>query len=327
MKNQNKQFLFRQYLALIEQGHNHQAAISMLESSLYNQTTKDDLSKLANSFRDYSNNTALITSNNKENITDLNKRLSSNLFSQTLPRNTIIKRVLESQHKIQQQKEKLSTHLKRNLSYTLAIGVVGIVILMIVATKVFPLFVELFSGYGSELPALTDNIIKLLNTDNPLFYLVLAIPIVIIFFMSRIDKLLLKSAQASFLAYLPYASQISKRIERLSHLNMLSLFAHELTSSKNSQLLDDPLFLGSSKQPWESLYTNEHAEMLTLTLKLGTFDKEQELLCEKIERETIHSLENEATKLNALLYSIITIFVGLVVISIYLPIFKMGSAI
>lgn len=212
------------------------------------------------------------------------------------------------------------------IGYSLSILLIGIVCWSIYFFKVFPVFQDIFNSMGMQLPAFTQNLTDFVERNG--LWMALVTSLLILAYLLFIAVLHHRIQQLNpiplFIRWLPGCAGIV----RLHHQNILLLSACLIDASLDEE---QPLSLASKwlgvgiKNPLGSRDSNW--ENLLLAEELGNTRKEINhwfsLQRAPVERE----LKRFTRQFQLFLQVIVLLSMAALVVSMYLPIFKMGEAI
>lgn len=324
IKTEDKLFILRQYFHLRKKNISHTECIEKL---LHAADSKQQnlIKDLSHHLSDGQNNNLAFRGYFKE----LPVRVQSKLDSKLLTGETLssdVGKILTLEEENKYRLQELFSSFKSNLNYVSSLLIIFLLISILLATKVFPSFVGLFEGVSANLPAFTKAILTILNVHNPLFYILMFIMLILIYInfkLSRRKNLNLKKIK--FVKYLPFVSSIYKDLHKIEHFEYLSAFSEHIGNSTN--ILNDPLFLSEDQINWKILYPKKEQSKLTLSIQANTFEQEKKILGQEITQETTEKILNQLNNLASSFYTLAVILIGTLIISMYLPIFKMGSVI
>ncbi|MFT4057995.1 MAG: type II secretion system F family protein [Legionella sp.] len=255
-------------------------------------------------------------------------------------------------NKIATYKEKIET-IKKKIKKTLAYPMTVIVIAFIVTTGllifVVPQFECLFKGFGAELPAMTKIVVQVSKFFQSCWYLIFSTLAMTVYafiytqkhsanFAQNVDKVLLK---------LPIIGSILKKaaIARFSRTLSITFAAglplvdalksvagatgNIIFSNATKQIKDEVSTGQQMNKAMEntSLFPKMVIQMIAIGEESGSLEKMLTKVADFYEEDVDNSVDSLSSLLEPLIMSILGILVGGLVIAMYLPIFKLGSAI
>lgn len=237
------------------------------------------------------------------------------------------------------------TTLLAAITFPALMAVAFSIIFMMLMIFVIPQFGELFRGFGAELPGLTQLIIGASTFLADIWWLVLLVLLALglAWYFDVLPKQLLREVEQiglrlpfvrnyftrRFISRLVRWIQLSQDVEflqaSLSHLRATeSSLSLQSCIAELSARLQDGKPLGEALQQLPPL-PRRLALFVQLGDKLGDGSVALEQLSAMSERETEDAFARFERGLTFSLYVTLGILVGVIVIAIYLPIFKMGS--
>ncbi len=223
------------------------------------------------------------------------------------------------------------------ISYFVALLVMAFLLIGMMMIVVIPVFQDMYGSFGAELPVLTSAVIGLANLFVAYWWLFIALLIAV--------AGLLISYRMAILLHLPLIGEVYHKIliSRLFRslafcLNENIPFTHALKLSadgvrdkayaarlrqfaQQAEASENPL------QSWKTHFPKKAAHIMSI----GEQTQQLPALLEQLADMYANKLETQADTLYRFVSALLTLFVGtaiaLIVIAMYLPIFKMGSII
>lgn len=248
-----------------------------------------------------------------------------------------------------EKKESQRRALVSALSYpaiTLGVAVVVLAFMMLV---VIPMFEQVYARMGGELPAMTRTMIAIAG-GMPAFFLGLLLALVTGYFVKRqfghTDAY--QRATSSMLLRMPWAGKMIclLQVSRLSRLLYL-LIGSDVPLLQSLRLTADilrfypvrksleetcgmvehgePLYAGFAK--YGKIYSRKFVTLLRVGEETNSLDTMLKTLSDDTSAELDYELKQINNALEPLLILLIGIIVAFVLISMYLPMFKMGMTI
>ncbi|MDJ0908007.1 MAG: hypothetical protein QNI99_02365 [Woeseiaceae bacterium] len=222
------------------------------------------------------------------------------------------------------------------MSYLAAVAFIALIVGLVFWRYVIPSFGGMFTNFGSELPEYTKVLFAFGKTGLPLFavallLLVAAVVIVVSMFHKRIQQL-------SPLPRWPVWAPIIGRVAEIYNFGLFLNYARMLRECGVDPEHAVRDAAAASNQP-ESLTFAEmqrdpssHEQLQALTelgiaAKLGNFDAELEHQCDQHVAALSLTLVEARDRFSILLKTALFVFVGALVVAMYLPIFQMGSVV
>ena len=245
--------------------------------------------------------------------------------------------------------EALKSKIKKSLMYPAAIIGVSFIVTAILMVFVIPQFEELFAGLGAELPTLTKIIISTSRAfqDNWLLIVLLSIatPLLILEAKKRyrkveqfIDQLLLKlpiigsiikkGAIARFCR--TFATMFRSGVPLAESMTSVAGATGNFEFSNATLMMRDEVSAGiqlNTAMKNRAIFPNMVVQMVGIGEESGELDNMMDKVAEFHEREVDDAVNNMTALLEPLIMVILGGIIGTLVVAMYLPIFKLGTAI
>ena len=256
---------------------------------------------------------------------------------------SMLERVAVHKEKSELLKQKISKALK----YPITIIVIAVVVSIILMVKVVPVFQDLFSSFGAELPALTRYVVNLSDwMQKYWFYLILAIGGLIFLFLHFKKKnkkfrnalqrlslklpifgdLIFKSVVARFSRTL--ATTFSAGVPLIDALESTAAATNNCVFEKAVLQIRDEVATGQQLQfamRQAQLFPSMAIQLVSIGEESGSLDAMLDKVAVYYENEVDHAVDGLTSMMEPLIMAILGILVGGLVIAMYLPIFQMGS--
>lgn len=254
-------------------------------------------------------------------------------------------KVLDQLHSYYGGRIKQKRAFTKALSYPIVIVSVSILALLFLLNFLVPMFSDLYQKMGSELPPFTKMVIAASSFFNQNFkFIVLLLLLIGIVYFTQRKKDWLRSALATILLKTPIVGPIVKKsqLARLSQAFSLLISANlPITQSVNllSKMIsfypiqqslfqiEKDLELGSplnESMSKHSIYGGKFIAMIKIGEEVNQLDKMFERLTEQFNDEIEYSSSILSSVLEPLLIVFLAVIVGVVLIAMYLPLFKLS---
>jgi len=215
------------------------------------------------------------------------------------------------------------------INYLVAVSVVMIIIIYIFSSSLAPQFESMFAAFDRSLPYLTQLVFR-----SGLKVILIILPIVLIVLTVMLNRTVrniyqLKIDTASWMLYTPILSRLVRTyysrlyVEIYPFLRALAGNHDDLLERSRKIVLGDNHELLGSKET----SIGHISRCLQGADELGTLEQEVDYWRDRLDIELSTDLSSTREKLTLLVNFVMGILVGIVVIAIYLPIFKMGAAV
>lgn len=255
-------------------------------------------------------------------------------------------------NKIATYKEKIETikkKIKKALTYPMAVIIVAFIVTAGLLIFVVPQFEALFKGFGADLPAMTKAIVHLSKLFQSYWYLMIGTLCTTIYafsyaqkhapnFAQNIDRLLLKipivgsiiekAAIARFARTLSIT--FAAGLPLVDALKSVAGATGNIIYSKATERIKDEVSTGQQmNKAMENtrLFPNMVTQMVAIGEESGALEKMLGKVADFYEEDVDNSVDSLSSLFEPLIMSLLGILVGGLVVAMYLPIFKLGSAI
>ncbi len=234
---------------------------------------------------------------------------------------------------------KIVKKIKNSLTYPLLLTGVSILVIYILLTTVLPRFVAIFSNRDIELPQITNLILSLGDVFNSIENLVLiglssfAVTLIVYYFLIKTDKL------DRYKLAIPIIGKVIKTFEIIKFTRTLSMLLQSGISLlqslqivilvvKNKQyklaiqrIISD---LNYGKSIEKCIYQNDLfypmvSKMIVIGENSGQLESILAELADYYEREINDSLDNISSLIEPVMILIMSVIIGVIVLSVVLP--------
>src|SRR5256886_3954175 len=245
--------------------------------------------------------------------------------------------------------EALKKKVKKALFYPAAVLAVAVIVTVVLLLFVIPQFESLYKGFGADLPAFTQAVIKLsqfVQHDGVFLAIALGLAAYSFFYFKKrskalrefLDRLSLKVPvigpilnKAAIARYARTLSTIfSAGIPLVLALDSASrAIAHLVYASAALQMRDEVATGQRLQRAMEStgLFPNMVIQMIAVGEESGSLDTMSGKVATFYEAEVDNAVDAMSSLLEPLIMAILGVLVGGLVIAMYLPIFKLGSVV
>ncbi len=261
----------------------------------------------------------------------------------------VLEELLDKIATYKEKTESLKAKIKKALTYPIAVIVVAIVVTAIIMIFVIPQFESLFSGFGAELPAFTQMVVKMSKFVSSWWWLMLGVIVGTIttfaaaYKRSRkmretLDKLLLKipvigdimhkAAIARFARTL--STMFAAGVPLVEALSSVSGATGNIIYSNAVLQMKDDVSTGQSlnlSMKLKGLFPHMVVQMVAIGEEAGSLDSMLAKVADFYEEEVDNAVDNLSSLMEPMIMSFLGIVIGGLVVAMYLPIFQMGNAI
>jgi type IV pilus assembly protein PilC len=261
----------------------------------------------------------------------------------------ILEEILHKLATYMEKTEALKSKIKGALFYPIAVVVVSFVITCILMIFVIPQFQELFSGFGADLPALTQVVINMSAWFQEFWWLLIGGIVGTIFgliqlkrrslrfahFIDRISlklpvigEILEKSAIARFSRTL--ATMFSAGTPLVEAMTSVAGACGNIVFYDATLKMRDEISTGTQLQVSMrdiNLFPNMVVQMVAIGEESGALDAMLSKVADWYEQEVDDAVDALTSLLEPIIMSVLGVIIGGLVIAMYLPIFKMGQVV
>ena len=245
--------------------------------------------------------------------------------------------------------EALKSKIKKALFYPTAVMVVAFIVTAILLIFVVPQFESLFKNFGADLPAFTQMVVNMSRFMQEYWYLVFGAIGGVVYgllqakkrsrkFNQTLDRLVLKlpviGAIMTKAAIARYARTLSTMfaagVPLVEALDSVSGATGNIVYADAVLRMRDQVATGQQLQlsmTQTGLFPNMVVQMVAIGEESGSLDAMLAKVADFFEREVDDAVDSLSSLLEPLIMAILGVLVGGLVVAMYLPIFKMGSAI
>lgn len=254
--------------------------------------------------------------------------------------------------KVATYKEKIETikkKIKKALTYPMAVLVVAFLVTTALMIFVVPQFQSLFEGFGADLPAMTRMVVDMSDFFQSYWYILFgviggAIYAFIYFknhspqFAHSIDRAMLKfpvvgtilekAAIARFTRTLSIT--FAAGLPLVEALKSVSGATGNILYAKATEKIREEVSTGQQMQVAMDnthLFPNMVIQMVAIGEESGALEQMLSKVADFYEEEVDNAVDALSSLLEPIIMSILGVLVGGLVVAMYLPIFKLGSAV
>jgi len=242
----------------------------------------------------------------------------------------------------------LKAKIKSAMIYPASIITIAFIVTAILMIFVIPIFAEMFSSFGADLPGPTKIVMAISDKFVEFWYLVIGLPIALVFAIRRIyktpqgryqlDKLLLnlpilgdvlrKAAVARFCrtfstlvaAGVPILESLDTVAETSGNVVLEEVILRAKESISQGDTLTAPL-------EQSGMFPVMVTQMISIGEQTGTMETMLGKIADFYEEEVDTAVDSMTALMEPLIMAFLGVVIGGLVIAMYLPIFQMAAAI
>ena len=248
-----------------------------------------------------------------------------------------------------EKSEAIKKKIKKAMTYPVAVLVVAGIVTLILLLKVVPQFEEMFSSFGAKLPAFTQFVLDLSKSVQKNWMFIIGFITSFVFAIKHARKTSKKfnntletvSLKLPILGGIIQKSSIARFMRTLattsrSGVNLIEGLEAGAGASGNHVYSSAIMKVKEEVETGQTLnfaleattlFPSMVIQMTTIGEESGNLDEMLEKVASLYEDEVDNSVDNMTSLLEPLIMSFLGVLVGGLIIAMYLPIFKMGSAV
>ena len=257
--------------------------------------------------------------------------------------------MLERVATYKEKSELLKAKIKKALKYPIAVIVVAIIVTIILLVKVVPVFADLFSSFGAELPAFTQLVVNMSEwMQKWWFVLLFAIGAAIIAFSEAkkrskkfrdfLDRLTLKLPIFGNIAYQAIIARFSRTLSTTFAAGVPLIDALDSTAGATNNVV----FYNATQRVKEDVATGQQLQFAMRSTNLfpsmaiqmvgigeesGSLEEMLDKVAVYYENEVDNAVDGLTSLMEPMIMAVLGVLVGGLVIAMYLPIFQMGAVV
>jgi len=249
-----------------------------------------------------------------------------------------------------EKSEAIRLKIKKALVYPISVLIVAFVVTAILLIFVVPIFADMFESFGADLPAFTQFVVGLSNSfvDNwyYIFGGIIAASMALsnafkrsVAFREAVDRAALKAPAVSDLVMKTAIARFSRTLATMfaagvplvEAMQSVAYAAGNTVYTKALLSIRDDIASGQQLQAglkqYPELFPNMVVQMVSIGEESGALDEMLAKVADYYEEQVDTSVDMLTSLLEPLIMAFLAVVVGGLVISMYLPIFKMGSVV
>lgn len=261
----------------------------------------------------------------------------------------VLETLLDKIATYKEKTESLKKKIKKAMTYPIAVLVVAVIVTAILLLFVVPVFEDLFKGFGADLPGFTRMVIDMSQWLQEYWWMLLIIIVVSVFtftylqkrskpfnhFLDRmllrlpiIGQILSKSAIARFARTLSTMSAAG--VPLVDALRSVAgacgnIIYAEAVMSMREEVANGQRLKYAMQQV--SIWPHMVQQMVSIGEESGSLDNMLGKVADFYEEEVDNLVDNLSSLMEPFILVVLGTLVGGLVVAMYLPIFKLGSAI
>lgn len=245
--------------------------------------------------------------------------------------------------------ESIRAKVKKALTYPIAVLVVAFIVTAILLIFVVPVFEDLFKSFGADLPAFTVFVVNLSKWAKAWWWAVVGVITAVIYtfgyfkkrsraFNHALDRNLLKIPVIGMILNKSAIARFARTLATMSAAGVPLVEALESVAGSCGNIvyadavmkIREDVSTGqrlefSMKQT--KIFPHMVIQMVAIGEESGSMDKMLDKVADFYEEEVDNLVDNLSSLMEPMIMAILGVLVGGLIVAMYLPIFKLGSAI
>ena len=249
-----------------------------------------------------------------------------------------------------EKSEAIRLKIKKALVYPISVLIVAFIVTAILLIFVVPIFAEMFESFGADLPAFTQMVVNMSNTFVDNWYYIFGSIILAFFgiknaykrslaFREAIDRAALKAPGISDLTIKTAIARFARTLSTMFAAGVPlveamdsvagaagnSVYRKALLNIRDDIASGQQLQAGLKQYP--ELFPNMVVQMVSIGEESGALDEMLAKVADYYEEQVDTAVDSLTSLLEPLIMAFLAVVVGGLVISMYLPVFKMGEVV
>ena len=245
--------------------------------------------------------------------------------------------------------ESMKKKIKKALTYPIAVLVVAFIVTTILLVFVVPVFKGLFESFGADLPGFTLMVIGMSEWMQEWWYIIVGIIIVAVktfgYFKKRspafnhfLDRMMLKLPVVGLILNKSAIARFARTLSTMSAAGVPLVEALESVAgacgniiyAEAVMVIREEVSMGQRLQlamSMVNLFPHMVQQMVAIGEEAGSMDAMLGKVADFYEEEVDNLVDNLSSLMEPIIMVILGILVGGLIVAMYLPIFKLGSAV
>lgn len=259
----------------------------------------------------------------------------------------ILEELLNKIATYKEKTESLKAKIKKALTYPISVLVVAVIVTAILLVFVVPQFESLFNGFGADLPAFTQMVVRLSRFMQESWWLVFGIIGIVVYslmFIKRrsrkfnhfLDRAILKVPVVGDIMNKAAIARYARTLSTMSAAGVPLVEALESVSGATGNIVYANAVLQMREQVATGLQLQQAmkntelfphmvVQMVAIGEEAGSVETMLGKVADFYEEEVDNAVDSLASLIEPLIMAILGVLVGGLIIAMYLPIFKLGT--
>jgi type IV pilus assembly protein PilC len=261
----------------------------------------------------------------------------------------VLETLLDKIATYKEKTESMKKKIKKALTYPIAVVVVAFIVTTILLIFVVPVFADLFKSFGADLPAFTKMVVAMSEWMQAYWWIVIGWVVATVYtfgyfkkrsrkFNHFLDRVLLKVPVVGLILNKSAIARFSRTLSTMSAAGVPLVDALESVAGACGNIIysdavmkmREDVATGQRLQfamSQTQLFPHMVQQMIAIGEESGSIDAMLSKVADFYEEEVDNLVDNLSSLMEPIIMVILGTLVGGLVVAMYLPIFKMGSAI
>nr|WP_298116900.1 type II secretion system F family protein [uncultured Pseudomonas sp.] len=245
--------------------------------------------------------------------------------------------------------EALKAKIKKAMTYPISVIVVAVIVTAILLIKVVPQFESVFAGFGAELPAFTQMVVRMSRSLQEWWFVFIGafFAIAITFkeahkrsekFRDFLDRSLLKAPIVGDILYKAVVARYARTLATtfaagvplVEALDSVSGATGNVVFRNAVQKIRTDVSSGTQlnfSMRTTGIFPSMAIQMTAIGEESGSLDEMLDKVAGYYEEEVDNAVDNLTTLMEPMIMAVLGVLVGGLIIAMYLPIFQLGSVV
>jgi type IV pilus assembly protein PilC len=261
----------------------------------------------------------------------------------------VLETLLDKIATYKEKTESMKKKIKKALTYPIAVVVVAFIVTTILLIFVVPVFADLFKSFGADLPAFTKMVVAMSEWMQAYWWIVIGWIVATVYtfgyfkkrsrkFNHFLDRVLLKVPVVGLILNKSAIARFSRTLSTMSAAGVPLVDALESVAGACGNIIysdavmkmREDVATGQRLQfamSQTQLFPHMVQQMIAIGEESGSIDAMLSKVADFYEEEVDNLVDNLSSLMEPIIMVVLGTLVGGLVVAMYLPIFKMGSAI
>lgn len=261
----------------------------------------------------------------------------------------VLESLLEKIATYKEKSESMKKKIKKALTYPISVVIIAFIVTAVLLIFVVPVFEDLFKSFGADLPAFTKLVIAMSKWMQAYWWIMVAIITGAIYtfkffkktsepFNYFLDKQILKTTVVGVIITKSAIARFARTLATMSAAGVPLVESLESAAGtcgnrvyKNAVLrVREEVAIGQRLQfaiQESGLFPHMVVQMIAIGEESGALDAMLAKVADFYEEEVDNLVDNLSSLMEPMIMMVLGVLVGGLIVAMYLPIFKLGSAI